>query len=99
REAGVVGPDEKPTIEELKRFDKSRKGKKVSNEDWESPSDPDSRIAKMKDGTTHLAYKAEHAVDLTTEMILSAEIYYADEGDSQTLEDTVQTAQANLTEA
>jgi transposase len=99
REAGVVGPDEKPTVEEMKRFDKSRKGKKVSNEDWESKSDSDSRIAKMKDGTTHLAYKAEHALDLKTEMILSAEVYYADEGDSQTLEDTVQTAQANLLES
>jgi transposase len=99
REAGAVAADEKPTIEDMKRFDKSRKGKKVSNEDWESKSDPDSRIAKMKDGTTHLAYKAEHALDLKTEMILSAEVYHADEGDSQTLEDTVQTAQANLTEA
>jgi hypothetical protein len=41
-----------------------RKDKKVSNDDWESSSDPDARIARMKDGTTHLAYKAEHAVDL-----------------------------------
>jgi hypothetical protein len=50
----------------------------------------------MKDGTTHLAYKAEHAVDLKTEMILSAEIYYANEGDTHTIEDTVQLAQVNL---
>jgi transposase len=99
RETGTVGPDEKPTVEEMKRFDKSRQGKKVSNDDWESKSDSDSRITKMKDGTTHLAYKAEHALDLKTEMILSAEVYYADEGDSQTLEDTVQTAQANLLES
>lgn len=99
REAGVLGPDEKPSFEDLKKFDKSRKNKKVSNEDWMSPNDPDSRIAKMKDGTTHLAYKAEHAVDLTTEMIVSAEIYYGDEGDARTLEDTVQMAQANLIES
>lgn len=99
REAGTVGPDEKPTVEEMKRFDKSRKGKKVSNEDWQSPSDPDSRIAKMKDGTTHLAYKAEHVVDLETEMILAAEVYYADEGDAQTLEDSVRIAQVNLQES
>src|SRR5690606_14666079 len=59
RDAGAIAPDETPTIDQIKRFDKSRKGKKVSNEDWESPTDPDSRIAKMKDGTTHLAYKAE----------------------------------------
>jgi transposase len=99
REAGAVGPDATPTVEEMKRFDKARKGKKVSNDDWESPNDPDSRIAKMKDGTTHLAYKAEHAVDLNTEMILAAEIYFADEGDTQTVEDTVQMAQANLLES
>jgi hypothetical protein len=99
REAGTVGPKETPTIEQMKRFDKSRKGKKVSNDDWESPTDPDSRIAKMKDGTTHLAYKAEHAVDLKTEMIVSAEIYHANEGDTHTLEDTVQLAQVNLQES
>ena len=99
REAGTVGPEQVPTIDEMKRFDKSRKGKKVSNDDWESPSDPDSRIAKMKDGTTHLAYKAEHTVDLNSELILSAEIYDADTGDTHTLEDSVWTAQVNLQEA
>ena len=99
REAGKLGPEETPRVEELIRFDKSRKNKQVSNEDWESPNDPDSRIARMKDGTTHLAYKAEHAVDLATEMIVAAEIYHADRGDTHTLEDTVQTAQANLQES
>lgn len=99
REAGIVGSDETPTLEQMKRFDKSRKNKKVSNDDWESPSDPDSRIAKMKDGTTHLAYKAEHAVDLKTEMIISAEIYHADQGDTHTIEDTVRLGQVNLEDA
>jgi len=99
REAGVVGPDETATVEQMKRFDKSRKGKKVSNDDWESPSDPDSRIAKMKDGTTHLAYKAEHAVDLKTEMIVSAEVYHANQGDTHTIEDTVRLGQVNLQQA
>jgi hypothetical protein len=99
RDEGAIAPDETPTIEQIKRFDKSRKGKKVSNEDWASPADPDSRIAKMKDGTTHLAYKAEHAVDLATEMIVAAEVYHADQGDTRTLEDTVHAAQANLQES
>ncbi len=49
-----------PTDEDLRRFDRQRDDKQVSNADWISPTDPDSRIAKMKDGTTHLAYKAEH---------------------------------------
>jgi len=99
RDTGTIGPDETPTVAEMKQFDKSRTGKKVSNDDWESPSDPDSRITKMKDGTTHLAYKAEHAVDLKTEMILSAEIYHANTGDTHTIEDTVQMAQGNLLES
>ncbi len=98
RDAGKIGPDETPTIAEIKRFDKSRKGKKVSNDDWESPTDPDSRITKMKDGTTHLAYKAEHTVDLKSELILAAEIYHADKADTHTIEDSVQTAQGNLME-
>src|SRR5277367_4597543 len=52
---------ETPTREDLAKVDRQRK-KKGSNEDWEHPHDPDARIAKMEDGTTHLAYKAEHAV-------------------------------------
>jgi len=99
REAGTIGPADKPTVEELKRFDKSRKNKTVSNEEWESPHDPDSRITKMKDGTTHLAYKAEHAVDLETDMIVAAEIYHADQSDTFTLEDTVNAAQLHLHES
>ena len=96
REAGAIEPKATPTLEEIIRFDKSRKNKKVSNDEWESSSDPDSRIAKMKDGTTHLAYKAEHAVDLDTEMIVAAEVYHANVGDTQTLEDTVHMAQIHL---
>lgn len=99
REAGVIGPEDKPRIDEMKRFDKSRKGKKVSNEDWESPVDPDSRITKMKDGTTHLAYKAEHAVDLESDLIVAAEIYHGIEADTRTLQDTVQAAQNHLQES
>jgi len=94
KEAGL----ENPTAEELRRFDRKRKGKKVSNDDWQSPSDPDSRIAKMKDGDTHLAYKAEHAVDLKTEMVVAAQVYHADQADSETLIETLYAAQENLRE-
>jgi len=85
-----------PTDEELRRFDKKRKNKKVSNDDWQSPSDPDSRIAKMKDGTTHLAYKAEHVVDLKSDMVLEAAVHPADQGDAETLCDSVLEAQLKL---
>jgi transposase len=96
QEQGAIAEDDTPSDDELRRFDKQRKDKKVSNEEWVSETDPDARIAKMKDGTTHLAYKAEHAVDLDSELIVAAEIYHADQSDTQTLEDSVQQAQTNL---
>lgn len=99
REEGVIGEDDEPTDEDIRRFDKKRKNKKVSNEEWVSETDPESRITRMKDGRTHLAYKAEHAIDLETELILAAEVYHADQSDSQTLADTAMAAQTHLSEA
>ena len=65
---------ENPTDEDIRRFDRKRK-KKVSNKEWKSPNDPDARIAKMKDGRTHMAYKTEHAIDVDTDIVLAAEVY------------------------
>ena len=90
---------ENPTDEELRRFDRTRKDKRVSNEEWVSKTDADSRIAKMKNGETHLAYKAEHVIDLETEVVLAASIRPADEADVDTMVDSVMEAQVNLTEA
>lgn len=92
KESGI----ETPTADDLIRMDRKRKGKKLSNEDWESPGDPDARIAKMKDGRTRLGYKPEHAVDLDTGAIVAAPIHEADQGDTQTLPATLETAEANL---
>jgi transposase len=100
KEAGLIEDDDEPPSDEaLRKFDKSRQDKKVSNDEWMSPHDPDSRIARMKDGTTHLAYKAEHVVDLETEVILAAEIYHADDHDTATLEDSLHQAQTHQQEA
>jgi transposase len=96
REEGTITADYQPTEEEIRRYDRQRKDKKVSNEEWVSPTDPDSRIALMKDGRTHLAYKAEHVVDLESDLLLAAEILPADRGDSETLVDSVVEAQVNL---
>ena len=96
REEGVIAANEQPSDEEVRRFDKNRKDKKVSNDEWFSPTDPSAKIAKMKDGTTHLAYKAEHVVDLDSDLILAAEIRYATEVDQQTLVDSVLKAEENL---
>src|SRR5579863_4381674 len=92
QESGI----ETPTAEDLARFDRKRKGKTLSNAYWDSPTDPDARIAKMKDGTTHLAYKPEHAVDLDTGVVVAASIHPADEGDTTTLAPTLEAAARNL---
>jgi len=90
---------EEPSHEDLRRFDKNRKGKKLSNEEWVSSTDPDSRIAKMKDGRTRMAYKGEHAVDLESEFVLGATIHPADTGDPDSLPQSVVAAQVNLLRA
>ena len=90
QESGI----ETPSAEDLARFDRKRKGKTLSNADWKSPTDRDARIAKMKDGTTHLAYKPEHAVDLDTGVVVAAPIHPADEGDTTTLSPTLERRRA-----
>src|SRR5512140_3785815 len=87
---------ETPSADDLVRLDRARRGKKLANADWVSRIDPDARIARMKDGTTHLAYKPEHAVDLDTGAVVAAEIHPADEGDTTTLSGTLQAAAAKL---
>lgn len=87
---------ETPSAEDLVRMDRARKGKKLSNEDWVSKTDPEAKVARMKDGTTHLAYKPEHAVDLDTGAVVAAEIHPADDGDTTTLTGTLEAAEANL---
>jgi transposase len=81
-----------PTREDRKRLDKPRKGK-GSNDDWQSPADPDARITRLKDGRTHLAHKAEHAVDLDSGAITAVTIQPADRGDTTSVYTTL--AEAN----
>jgi transposase len=82
---------ETPTRDDLARLDRKRK-KKTSNKDWTNPYDPDAKVTKMKDGRTHLAHKAEHAVDLETGAIVAVTLQGADEGDTTTIVDTVTAA-------
>ena len=76
-------------------LDRKRKGKKLSNEDWTSKTDLDAKIAKIKDGSPHLAYKPEHAVDLDTGVIVAASIHEAGKGDTATLDPTLEEAEKN----
>jgi transposase len=91
---GVVAPTE----EDARRLDRRRK-KRVSNAAWQSASDPASRITKLKDGRTHLAYKAEHVIDVESEVILAPQIYPGDAGDAATLESSVRQAEAYVDQA
>jgi transposase len=86
---------ETPTRADLARLDRKRK-KKGANRDWTSPVDPDAKITKMKDGRTHLAHKAEHAVDLDTGAIVSVTVQGADRGDTSTLPTTLAEAVDHL---
>jgi len=87
-----------PTRADLARVDRKRK-KKTSNEDWKYPWDPDAKIAKMKDGRTHLAYKAEHAVDLETGALVAVTLQDADQGDTTTIIETVIAAAEQIEDA
>ena len=82
---------ETPTRADLARIDRKRK-KKGSNDDWTHPHDPDAKITKMKDGRTHLAHKAGHAVDLETGAIVGVTVQDADDGDAETSRETLITA-------
>jgi transposase len=93
KESGI----ETPTREELAKLDRKRK-KKGSNEEWQHPHDPDARITKMKDGRTHLAHKAEHAVDMETGAIVAVTVQAADEGDTSTIVETVAQAGEQIAE-
>ncbi len=92
KESGIATP----TADDLVRLDRARTGKKLSNADWESPIDPDARIARLKDGRTRLAYKPEHALDLDTGAIIAAELHEADRGDTVSLPVTLEAATEQL---
>src|SRR5690242_3889785 len=94
KESGI----ETPTREQLAKLDRKRP-KKGSNDDWTHPHDPDARITKMKDGRTHLAHKAEHAVDMETGAIVAVTLQAADEGDTTTVVETVAEAGERIAEA
>ncbi len=86
-----------PTREDIAKVDRKR-SKKGSNDEWVHPQDPDAEIAKMKDGSTHLAHKQENAVDMDTGAVLGVTLHGGTEGDTQTVEETIVDAENNLTD-
>ena len=91
QESGI----ETPTRAQLARLDRKRP-KKGSNEEWSHPHDPDARITKMKDGRTHLAHKAEHAVDMETGVVVAVTVQPANAGDTQTVQETLAQAAEHI---
>ena len=91
RKSGI----ETPTREQLAKLDRKRP-KKGSNDDWTHPHDPDARITKMKDGRTHLAHKAEHAVDMESGAVVAITVQAADAGDTRTVQETLAQASENI---
>ena len=91
RQSGI----QTPTRQDLARMDRKR-NKKTSNQEWMSPSDPDARVTKMKDGSTHLAYKAEHAVDMESGAVIAVTLQTADQGDTTTIQETLAETAENL---
>jgi transposase len=89
---------ETPTREDVARLDRTRK-KKTSNKEWTNPFDPDAKVTKMKDGRTHLAHKAEHAVDLETGAIIAVTLQGADHGDTTTIVETATAAAEQIEDA
>jgi transposase len=94
KESGI----QTPTREDLAKLDRKRKNK-ASNDDWKDPHDPDAKITKMKDGRTHLAHKAEHAVDMDTGAIVGVTVQPADRGDTSSIGETLSETMENLDEA
>ncbi len=84
KESGI----ETPTRADLAKLDRERK-KKGSNDDWTNPNDSDAKITKMKDGRTHLAHKAEHAVDMESGAVLAVTVQDATHGDPTTMKQTI----------
>ncbi|HVT56761.1 MAG TPA: transposase [Thermoanaerobaculia bacterium] len=88
---------ETPTREDLAKLDRKR-AKKGSNKEWTNPYDPDAKITKMKDGRTHLAHKAEHAVDMETGAVVAVTLQPADRGDTESFEETLDEAMGEISD-
>lgn len=95
-EAAGVDPKDQAAV---RRFDRKRPGKKVSNDEWKSPHDGEAKIGKTKRGPTRLMYKVEHAVDLETGAIVDAEVLPGDQGDTEELAERVFDVERRMNEA
>ena len=92
----IVPRDTGETYREMLTQMARESGIETPSADWESPIDPDAKVARMKNGATRMAYKPEQAVDLDAGVIVAAPIHPADRGDTNTLDPTLEVAKQNL---
>lgn len=85
--------------DELRQFDQNHPGKKVSNDDWDNTNDPDATIARMTGGTTRMAYKADHAVDFGTHIVVEVTVHPENYSDIETIIHTAIDAAVNAEKA
>lgn len=88
---------EEPTREDIARLDRKRP-KKGSNELWVNPYEPDAQISKMKNGSTDMAHKAEHAVDMETGAVVAVTLHGGATHDTKSIDATLEAAATNLGE-
>ena len=98
---GLMGADpeveiDDPGPDDIARYDRRRKDKKLSNTQWHNPHNPDAQITRMKDGRTHFAEKCEHAVDMETGAVLGVTVQPASRGDTESIYPTLVAAARNL---
>jgi transposase len=96
RNNGLIGPDEEPSAVQIAEIDRKRTGKKLTNDEWESPSDPDARITKLMECPTHLAYNQEHVIDLESDFIVRVKVCGGSVSDHHALVDSLMPAILNL---
>ena len=81
--------------EAVRQFDRKRP-KKMSNDEWVNPHEPDAKIGPTKTGAIDMIYKPEHTVDLDTGTVLQAEVRFGNEADHKGLAVHVLEAQVNI---
>jgi transposase len=82
----------------VRKFDRKRP-KKMSNQEWENPDDPDAKIGPKKDGATDMIYKPQTVVDLDTGAIVGAEVLPGNQADNQEVATAILEAQQNINAA
>lgn len=87
-----IAPEDSAAVRKSDR----KRPKKMSNQEWENPDDPDAKIGPKKDGATDMLYKPQTVVDPDTGAIVGAELLPGDPADNQAVATAILEAQPNI---